>query len=89
MDISSEISPINGQIIESIKLEGVCGCLLYIEGFVIKLFHSCRHGKGKRYKLSCPQCLAILETMRGNGNDYGKCIRDGSWRKLTVREITR
>lgn len=87
-DVSSVVPSIDGKPVIAIKLEGVCGSLLYIEGTVVKLFHTCRYGKRKGNELRCPQCLAILETMRRIGNDYRECLRNTDWGKLTCREMT-
>ena len=79
--------PIDCDHIRVIELECICGSLLNIESSVIQLFHPRGVGKGNSDKLSCPQCLSILETMSDDGDHYWECIRDGYWNKLTIREV--
>jgi len=79
---------IDGEPINIIKLEGICGSLLHIESSIVKLFHSCSKSCGSGNKLSCYQCLAIEKTMSKDGYDYRECISNGCWDKLSCSEVT-
>lgn len=82
------IRSIDWQSILSIQLEGVSNLLLNEKESIVKLFHASSVGEGNSDKLSGSYCIAVVETVVGDGDYDWECVSDASRNPLSCSDMT-